>query len=174
VKKSFTLGSGTMANPNAIYAAITVGKPWASPIFGGGTIVSKQLCGSIVNNPTGDPMLGQPGEILEFNSSDSSGPRSDALYAYEAASHAIYGAALLKAFNQWNPTGTVPTYLHNGVTDLIYKIENGYNSCGYTGVRVVDPSHPAAVDYPGEVGTDSPNSKGYPLEKAIWTEYLKL
>src|SRR5260370_35719667 len=85
------------------------------------------------------PELGLLGEAHEFNSTDRSGCRSDALYTYEGWMGSIEGRTTLQGFGLWGEpcpdqshVSTVESQLTVGSTDFIYKIHKGYVAISLT------------------------------------------
>jgi hypothetical protein len=175
IAKAWNFQGHNISDYNGTFEAMSVSGWPTGPAFTSAAIQSGNAScqgAHTINNPTGNPVLGQPGQIGEFNSSDTKGCRSDALYAYEAGSHQVYGAALLKATGNWAPIGNTVSYFHNGETDLFYKIDNGYYGYGYGAQRTVYPDQPTAPAFwPGAPAwdTDNPNTKGYHSERALFS-----
>ncbi|HEY0798604.1 MAG TPA: hypothetical protein VGD50_05610, partial [Candidatus Baltobacteraceae bacterium] len=157
VIKPWALAGHSTADLNGMFEALAY-QGWGAPTYSSTQIAPSDLsCNNAGIDTQGvvDPVAGLPGQIGEFASTDSDGCRSDALYAFEAISHTIYGAALLKATKNWAPLSNTATYMHNGGTDLFFKIDNGYSSWGLGRARDVWPDKPTdPALWPGAPASD--------------------
>jgi hypothetical protein len=91
----------------------------------------------------------------EFNSTDSQGLRSSALYTFEGWMNVTGSRLSLSALGTWSCTAAsnAPRY-KVGSGDLIYKLHHGYISHALNQNNIL-------VDDHGDPATDGPNVKGY-------------
>ncbi|MBV8643272.1 MAG: cellulose binding domain-containing protein [Candidatus Eremiobacteraeota bacterium] len=170
VYSGIQMASDTNFVEDMIYAAEISGAP--KPLFSGGNVVTSVGSAHIVNNASGDPETGKPWMLREFNSTDSTGTRSDADYAYEGFIQAVRVRSLLTALGSWNGVdsqeSTIQTAMFNGGTDLFYKLQNCYASIGTSGSRTVCAPTSSLETNPG---TD-PVAKGWLYITNMWYHYL--
>jgi len=115
---------------------------------------------------TTSPYEGQSGMEREFDSSDSGGTRSDALYAYEGWMNSVTTRTTLTVLDQWGCGATqqqVEQEMGVGSGDLIYKLQHGYNSYSGGKFRLVNETTPAS---------DGPAAKGYFFDEQMWQNIL--
>jgi hypothetical protein len=103
----------------------------------------------------------------EFNARDGSGPRSDALYAYEGFMNSLTTRTSMFVLGAWGCGRTQTGIIQAesvGIGDLVYKLQHGYDgvSTRTKGVQLVNESTPAS---------DGPSSKGYQFDKDNWLNY---
>jgi hypothetical protein len=142
-----------------IYQALA-SNTWSQPV------VSAVAPAHIHDNTT-SPFQGQMGMEHEFNSSDGSGPRSDALYAYEGFMNSLTTRTSMFVLGAWSCGRTQTAIIQTesvGIGDLVYKLQHGYDgvSTRAKGVQLVNESTPAS---------DGPSSKGYQFDKDNWLNY---
>ena len=75
--------------------------------------------------------------LREFNSADASGPRSSATYSYDGFRPNLCHHVALIVSGQWVPDSTTLSRLNVGITDLDYKLQNGYHSYAHGDSRGV-------------------------------------
>jgi hypothetical protein len=87
------------------------------------------------------PNLGARGMLLEFASSDANGPRSSILYSYDGFRPNLTNHIVVLNGGYWMPgpmADTILNRLNVGITDLNYKLEQGYRNyargVGYTSI----------------------------------------
>jgi hypothetical protein len=128
------------------------------------------------------PVEGELGMAFEFNSTDSAGIRSDALYSFEGWLNNLITRATLQALGVWDPLRMrdVDRRMTVGGLDLLYKLEHGYhgralNANGpnthYRDVCVVDVVGPVFACGPRDpmhTIEGSPLEKGYVYDREIW------
>lgn len=120
--------------------------------------------GRIVSGCEGLPNKGQPGMLLEFDSSDANGARSSASYAYDGyRPHlsnflVLYVGGYLRSYP--DTLARAATRLNVGVTDLWYKIEQGY--IGY-----------AKGKSQGVFGPENASDWGFAYNRAVWEDVVK-
>jgi hypothetical protein len=128
------------------------------------------------------PVEGELGMAYEFNSTDSAGIRSDALYSFEGWLNNLITRATLQALGVWDPLRMrdVDRRMTVGGLDLLYKLEHGYhgralNANGpnthYRDVCVVDVVGPVFACDPTDPMhkiEGSPLEKGYVYDREIW------
>ena len=75
------------------------------------------------------PVEGELGMPYEFNSTDSSGIRSEALYSFERWLNNLITRATLQALGVWDPVqmSDMDRRMTVGGLDLLYKLEHGYH-----------------------------------------------
>jgi hypothetical protein len=78
---------------------------------------------------TPSPFEGELGMGYEFNSDDSAGIRSDALYTFEGWLNNLIARATLQALGVWDhrQMDTVDRRMMVGGRDLPYKLQHGYH-----------------------------------------------
>ena len=114
---------------------------------------------------TNDPVQGQNYMDDEFNTTDSSGCRSSALYAYEEAMNLVTSRASIVALGHYGAgPGNTSTIMNVGMHDLIWKLEVGYYS------QALGQSHLLVTET--QPASDGPSSKGYFYIKDIWNTYV--
>lgn len=129
------------------------------------------------------PVKGELGMPYEFNSNDSSGIRSDALYSFEGWVNNVITRASLQALGVWDPVlmSDVDIRMVVGGTDLIYKLEHGYhgralNANGpnthYRDVCVLPAVGPQFSCDPTDASKieGTPLQKGYVYDREIWNK----
>jgi fibronectin type 3 domain-containing protein len=89
----------------------------------------------------------------EFNSTDSAGLRSSALYVFEGWMNVTGSRVTMSVLGNFTASTAVAPY-HIGSLDLIYKLHHGYYSYGLNQNGVLTDDH-------GDPATDGPNVKGY-------------
>jgi hypothetical protein len=127
------------------------------------------------------PVEAELGMPYEFNASDSSGIRSDALYSFEGWVNNLITRATLQALGVWDPVlmSEVDRRMMVGGTDLIYKLEHGYhgralNANGpnthYRDVCVLPAAGLQLTCDPTDVSKieGTPLQKGYVYDREIW------
>ena len=102
------------------------------------------------------PVQGMDGMFKEFNGVDSLGVRSDAHYCELDFIMVVYLLATLKELGVWDETLDAELYkkVCVGNTDLIFKLEQGYQSCS-NGKQHISKEN---------------NLYGYEFAKAYWLE----
>ena len=133
---------------------------------------------------TQSPVEGQLGMGYEFNSNDSAGIRSDALYTFEGWLNNLTTRATLQALGVWDrrQMRLVERRMMVGVRDLLYKLEHGYhgralNANGpnthYRNVCVVDVVGPEFVCDPMDPLIEgTPIEKGFVYDQEIWDKFV--
>ena len=109
------------------------------------------------------PVLGQRGMCLEFQTTDSKGLRSDALYALEGWMNNLITRATLKRLSKWGGVHAkiIEKLMMVGTIDLMYKLSKGYLGVSRWGSSTAD-------DSPSGVAA----AKGYYFHKDIWFNYV--
>ena len=109
------------------------------------------------------PVLGQRGMCLEFNSTDSSGLRSDAQYCLEGWMNNLITRATLKRLGKWGGSraAEIEKLMMVGTIDLMYKLSKGYLGISLWGTRIADDSKGGCAD-----------AKGYYFQRDIWFNYV--
>lgn len=118
------------------------------------------------------PTLGLGGMLKEFNHSDGAGPRSDALYAYETWMNSVPTRTSVQLLGYWaaGPASlrtAIHNRMHNGATDLIYKLGQGYRSFSNGSTRTITATSNTANTH------DTPVNKGYLYVREIWEKVLQ-
>ncbi|HEY4457678.1 MAG TPA: fibronectin type III domain-containing protein [Pseudonocardiaceae bacterium] len=104
---------------------------------------------------TASPYNGQCCMGHEFDSTDSSGLRSSALYVFEGWMNVTDARVTMMALGNFTlASATTESQYHIGTLDLKYKLDHGYvcYALNQTGLLVNDQGQPA---------TDGPNVKGF-------------
>jgi hypothetical protein len=146
-------------------ATFTWGEPVTSTVSG--TSHGVPVTAHIDDNTT-SPFESQKGMEHEFNSTDSTGLRSDALYAYEGFMNSLTTRSTMFALGDWGcgaPQTSIVNLESVGVGDLLYKLQHGYAGVSTRGKRalsLVNESTPAS---------DGPTAKGYEFDKDNWLNY---
>ncbi|HLZ56393.1 MAG TPA: hypothetical protein VKR06_05545 [Ktedonosporobacter sp.] len=112
------------------------------------------------------PCQGLMGMEHEFNSSDSGGPRSDALYAFEGWMNSLSTRTTLTVLGLWGSGSRqqdIQTLMRVGSVDLLYKLSVGYEGHFLGQQRLVNETTPA---------TDGPSSKGFFFDQQVWHNVL--
>jgi hypothetical protein len=136
---------------------------------------------------TQSPVEGELGMGYEFNSDDSAGIRSDALYTFEGWLNNLITRATLQALGVWDRQRMrlVDRRMVVGGRDLLYKLEHGYhgralNANGpnthYRDVCVVDvvgPDFACDPTDPQRLIEGTPLEKGYVYDREIWDKLAK-
>jgi hypothetical protein len=136
---------------------------------------------------TQSPVEGELGMGYEFNSDDSAGIRSDALYTFEGWLNNLITRATLQALGVWDRRRMrlVDRRMMVGGRDLLYKLEHGYhgralNANGpnthYRDVCVVDvvgPDFACDPADPQRLIEGTPLEKGYVYDREIWDKLAK-
>lgn len=121
--------------------------------------------GKIVSGAATLPNLGALGMLREFDGSDSGGPRSSMIYAFDGyRPHLTNQLSLIVAgfWSKSNPITSAAANLMNiGNTDLWYKAEKGY-------VSYAKGVSQGTQDY-GDWGT----SHGFVYNRSLWDDVLK-
>ncbi|MYV45433.1 hypothetical protein [Streptomyces sp. SID2888] len=115
---------------------------------------------------TTSPYQGRDGMLHEFDSSDSKGLRSDALYSYEGWMNSVTTRATMTVLGAWGqgPTrSAVEDLMEVGSGDLIYKMEHGYQGYANGAPQFVGETAPAS---------NGPSVKGWFFDKAVWQTLL--
>ena len=109
------------------------------------------------------PVLGQRGMCLEFQSTDSSGLRSSASYAFEGWMNNLIARATLKRLGKWGGphAAEIEQLMMVGTIDLMYKLSKGYLGISLHGQSVADDTPKGGI-----------LSKGYYFHKDIWFNYI--
>lgn len=160
VRQPFTYNAIPLSNPAGLFDQLVI-------FTYQDTVTSTACSGSayIADNTT-SPYQGQAGMEHEFNSSDSSGCRSDALYAYEGWMNSISSRTDITLLGAWG-CGTTQTHDIQleavGSGDLLYKLHHGYQGAYLGTSRLVNETTPAG---------DGPSSKGFYFDQQIWTVVL--
>jgi hypothetical protein len=130
---------------------------------------------------------GQDGHWHAFNSNDSAGIRSDALYAFEGWLNNLITRATLQALGVWDhrQMDLVDRRMTVGGRDLLYKLEHGYhgralNANGpnthYRDVCVVEVVGPDFVCDPTDLERQiegTPLEKGFVYDREIWDKLVE-
>lgn len=121
--------------------------------------------GKIASGADTLPNIGVPGMLTEFDSSDSGGPRSSLLYAFDGYRPHMTNQLSLIVSGYW-PAGTAiannaAVRMNIGNTDLWYKAEKGY--IGYAKGK-----SQGLANYATMAG-----SYGFAYNRALWDEVLK-
>jgi hypothetical protein len=118
------------------------------------TVASVVSPAHIADNTT-SPYQGQCCMGHEFNSTDSSGLRSSALYTFEGWMNVTASRVAMSALGTFgcSAASSAPQY-KVGSLDLIYKLHHGYISQALNQNLLL-------VDDHGDPATDGPNAKGY-------------
>ena len=134
---------------------------------------------------TQSPVEGELGMGYEFNSDDSAGIRSDALYTFEGWLNNLITRATLQALGAWDhrQMRLVERRMMVGGRDLLYKLEHGYhgralNANGpnthYRNVCVVDVVGPDFECDPTDPMIEgTPLEKGFAYDREIWDKLVK-
>ncbi|HEY4026238.1 MAG TPA: hypothetical protein VGO86_07385 [Candidatus Dormibacteraeota bacterium] len=165
-------GSGTGVKMPFVYAghhsSDLIGIYDALAKFTWSETVASTVSAAHVHDSTASPFEGQMGMEREFNSSDGSGMRSDALYAYEGFMNSLTTRTSMFVLGAWGCGKTQATIIHLesvGVGDLMYKLQHGYDGASTRtkqAIELVNESTPAS---------DGPNAKGYQFDKDNWLNY---
>lgn len=104
------------------------------------------------------PVEGQDGLLLEYNTTDTEGIRSDGFYCQMDFSMEVALMSMLKELGAWDETSDTSLFkkISVGLTDHIYKMERGYKSQGMSVQRI-------------EIEN---NLRGYFYTKYIWEKYF--
>jgi fibronectin type 3 domain-containing protein len=104
---------------------------------------------------TTSPVQGKLGMGREFNSTDSQGLRSSALYTFEGWMNVTGDRLAMTALGSFSCSAATSVARYNvGSVDLIYKLHHGYISHALNQNNIL-------VDDHGDPATDGPNVKGY-------------
>ena len=134
---------------------------------------------------TQSPVEGELGMGYEFNSNDSAGIRSDALYTFEGWLNNLTTRASLQALGVWDrrKMRLVERRMTVGGRDLLYKLEHGYHgralnangpSTHYRKVCVVDVVGPDFVCDPMDPFIEgTPVEKGFAYNQEIWDKLVR-
>ena len=120
------------------------------------TAQSKVGAAHIADNTT-SPYDGQCCMAHEFNSTDSTGLRSSALYSFEGWMNVTGSRVAMEVLGTFNlGAAATETQYHIGTLDLKYKLDHGYISVALNqpGILVDDHGNPAA---------DGPEREGIPV-----------
>jgi hypothetical protein len=160
VKVPFTYFNVPLNNPVGIYAQL-------ADFTYQDVVTSTAANGqAYIADHTTSPYQGQTGMEHEFNTTDSDGPRSDALYAYEGWMNSVTTRATLTALHVW---GCGPTQVHVeqlmqvGSGDLLYKLAHGYEGYYLGQQRLVTETQPSS---------DGPSAKGFFFDQQVWQNVL--
>jgi hypothetical protein len=131
------------------------------------TVTSTNCSGSaFINDNTTSPYQGQKGMEHEFNSTDGSGCRSDALYAFEGWMNSILSRTTLTVLGNWGCGATQTTDIQLeavGSGDLLYKLQHGYEGHELGTARLVTETLPSS---------DGPSVKGFFFDQQVWSVVL--
>jgi len=131
----FVFNGVPLSNQNEIFYQMAL--PQSNSMYTGA--VSNTGCNGAAHIDSGSsPVLGQSGQAHEFESSDSAGCRSDALYSYEGWMGSVEGRAALMNFGLWGGgphTPQVEAEMSVGSQDLIFKLHQGYTGVSLAGTR---------------------------------------
>lgn len=131
------------------------------------TVTSNGCSGAAyIYDGTTSPYQGQAGMELEFNSTDSGGCRSDALYAFEGWMNSVLSRTTLTVLGNWGcgTTQTRDIQLENvGTGDLLYKLQHGYEGRYLGTTRLVNQTTPSS---------DGPSVKGFFWDQDVWNVVL--
>ncbi|WP_194916221.1 fibronectin type III domain-containing protein [Catenulispora rubra] len=104
---------------------------------------------------TTSPYDGQCCMGHEFNSTDSQGLRSSALYTFEGWMNVTGSRVTMEVLGNFNlSAASTETQYHIGTLDLKYKLDHGYISHALNQSDIL-------VDDHGSPATDGPNAKGF-------------
>jgi hypothetical protein len=98
---------------------------------GKGILVDGVPTGTIVQGCDNLPNKGEAGMLLEFDGVDAGGPRSSIVYAYDGFRPNLTNHLVVLVGGQWKLGSKADELLRLmdvGVTDLVYKLENGYRN----------------------------------------------
>jgi hypothetical protein len=119
----------------------------------------------IVGHKT-SPCQGMKGMEHEFNSSDSGGPRSDALYSFEGWMNSLSTRTTMTVLGIWG-SGSLRQNLAGlmqvGSADLLFKLSVGYEGYYLGQTRLVNQTTPAS---------DGPSAKGFFFDQQVWDNVL--
>ena len=119
-----------------------------------GTSNGISVTAHIADNST-SPEQGQFGMGREFDSTDSGGLRSSALYVFEGWMNVTASRVALTTLGSFNCTAATSAARYQvGSLDLIYKLDHGYDSYAQSQVGVL-------VDDIGDPSSDGPVAKGW-------------
>jgi hypothetical protein len=107
-----------------------------------------------INDGTTSPFDGKCCMGHEFNSTDSSGLRSSALYVFEGWMNVTGSRVSMTILGNFNTSSGSESAYHIGTGDLKYKLDHGYVSQGLNQNQLL-------VDDHGNPATDGPNVKGF-------------
>ncbi|MBF9066951.1 discoidin domain-containing protein [Streptacidiphilus fuscans] len=111
-----------------------------------------------INDGTTSPEQGKLGMGHEFDSTDSGGLRSSALYVFEGWMNVTGTRLAMSALGNFSCTGATSAAQYQvGSQDLMYKLHHGYISYAASQSGVL-------VDDAGDPSSDGPNTKGYQLD----------
>jgi len=136
---------------------------------------------------TQSPVEGELGMGYEFNSDDSAGTRSDALYTFEGWLNNVITRTTLQALGVWDhrQMHLVDLRMMVGGRDLLYKLEHGYhgralNANGpnthYRDICVVDVVGPDSACDPTDPERKiegTPLEKGFVYDREIWDKLVQ-
>lgn len=103
---------------------------------------------------TTSPYDGQCCMGHEFDSTDSSGLRSSALYVFEGWMNVTGSRVSMLTLGNFSTSNGSESAYHTGTGDLKYKLDHGYISQGLNQNQLL-------VDDHGDPATDGPNVKGF-------------
>jgi hypothetical protein len=133
-------------------AADTFGKTVVSSV--GGTSLGADVTAHIADGTT-SPQEGKCCMGREFDSRDSSGLRSSALYVFEGWMNVTASRVVLSVLGEFDcATATSSARYETGSEDLIYKLRHGYISYALNQAGIL-------VNDSGEPSSDGPLAKGY-------------
>ncbi|MBN2582018.1 MAG: lyase [Planctomycetes bacterium] len=152
-----------LGDPMAIYVLLTQNTYGATVNAGLNGGKGKDGAGRIAKGAEGLPNMGKPGMLKEFDSRDAGGPRSCAIYAYDGFRPNLTNQIVLIAGGYWKKGATADeclALLKVGITDLFYKLENGYISYskGHAGTK------PFSLETPGH---------DFELTRSLWQDVVK-
>jgi hypothetical protein len=110
---------------------------------------------------TKSPYDGQCCMGHEFNSTDSSGLRSSALYVFEGWMNITGARVAMELLGNFNAGNSAETQFHIGTLDLKYKLDHGYVGQALNQDLLL-------VDDHGNPASDGPNAKGFQYD---WDAY---
>lgn len=126
---------------------------------------------AFILNGGSSPTLDHPGMLQEFEHTDASGPRSDALYAYETWMNSVPARASVQLLGHWaagssSDRAAITIRMENGARDLIYKLDQGYVSHSNGRSRTITATTNS------DNAADTPAIRGYFLVRAVWDDVL--
>lgn len=163
VKVPFVYCGFDLSDINGIfYATSILGGP--SPMYSGGAVTNNEDNGkAFIISGKASPVIGLNGMCKEFNSKDSGGIRSDALYCYEGWMNNLATRASMMLMGTWGGPNQAQTeeYMQVGSTDLIFKLQQGYHGVYLGKTRDI-------------YDTGLPAGKGYFYNLDIWNSYVNV
>jgi hypothetical protein len=132
---------------------------------GEGILEGSTPTGVIVSGCESLPNIGSIGMLAEFASGDAQGPRSSITYAYDGFRPNLTNHVVVLNGGFWMPgpmADTILSRLDIGITDLEYKLQQGYRSYakGHGSTRIFDIN-------------ESAYSSTFKTTLPLWFEVLK-